>query len=246
MKLERVTDKDIQDGTYTIPEGVTKIGDSAFFNCKNLTQIMLPEGVDEIGDFAFFNCKSLRQIVLPKGVTRIGKSAFEYCKSLTEITLSEGLTEIGIEAFRNCVHLKRIEIPDSVVKIGAFAFQNCINLETIFVESTTEIGIKAFEGCPGCPDTRRGKDKYIEIMRLKNDQDRKKKILEEIAIIAGDEVALEATRRLNYKTHAYSHAEYVNQLETFLSLLKKGIEKENALDLMESGWWRNGDNFLLY
>lgn len=84
-----------------------------------------------------------------------------------------------------------------------------------------------------------------EIEEIRENNRREIELLEEIVMVAGTEVALEAARRFDYKTHAYSHAEYVDLLNTFLGLLLKGIEKENALNLIESGVWRNWDNFLL-
>ena len=37
---------------------------------------MIPEGVTEIGEMAFFWCKNLEGVVIPEGVTEIGVSAF--------------------------------------------------------------------------------------------------------------------------------------------------------------------------
>ena len=42
-----------------IQEGVTSIGNSAFYNCSNLKSIEIPEGVTSIGAFAFYNCGGL-------------------------------------------------------------------------------------------------------------------------------------------------------------------------------------------
>ena len=44
------------DGTYSIKEGVRIICDKAFDNCCSLTDIVLPEGVTSIGDWAFYDC----------------------------------------------------------------------------------------------------------------------------------------------------------------------------------------------
>ena len=39
----------------TIPDGVTKIGDSAFSCCSSLTSVHIPDGVAKIGDSAFYS-----------------------------------------------------------------------------------------------------------------------------------------------------------------------------------------------
>ena len=59
--------------------GITTIGDCAFRNCTNLTNIEIPDSVIAIGDFAFRNCTSLEGITIPNSVITIGEGAFAYC-----------------------------------------------------------------------------------------------------------------------------------------------------------------------
>ncbi len=91
-----------------IGEGVTSIGDFAFYWCESLTTIKLPDSVTYIGDLAFYLCESLTTITIPDGVTEIGSYAFESCKSLTTITIPENVTEIGDDVFNRCTSLRRI------------------------------------------------------------------------------------------------------------------------------------------
>lgn len=48
--IKKVTDRGIVDGHYTIPDGITEIGDRAFYGCKSLKKISIPKGVTEIGE----------------------------------------------------------------------------------------------------------------------------------------------------------------------------------------------------
>ena len=113
-----------------IKDGVTSIGNFAFYNCTSLTSITIPDSVTSIELAAFNNCNNLTSITIPDSVTSIGDSAFELCNKLSSITLSNNITSIGNWAFHGC-HLTSITIPDSVTSIGAMAFYSCSNLQTI-------------------------------------------------------------------------------------------------------------------
>ena len=113
-------DRSIEE--FSVPEGVTSIGDYVFYNCSSLTSITLPESLTSIGNSAFYNCSSLTSITIPEGVTSIGNNAFYNCSSLTSITIPEGVTSIGNSAFYYCSSLTSITLPESVSHIGENAF----------------------------------------------------------------------------------------------------------------------------
>jgi len=132
-----------------IEDGVTSIGNSAFDNCRRLTDITIPKSVTSIGNYAFYNCSSLTSITIPDSVTSIGDYAFFYCYQLTSITLSDSVTSIGDSAFSDCNSLTSITIPDSVTSIGEWAF-SCCGLTSITIPSSvTSIGRYAFYKCTG-------------------------------------------------------------------------------------------------
>ncbi|MCM1509050.1 MAG: leucine-rich repeat domain-containing protein, partial [Ruminococcus flavefaciens] len=84
---------------FTIPEGIKEIYHNAFFNCKNLENIIIPEGVEYIGTWAFEYCRNLSNISLPNSLEGIGDDAFVGCESLKNITIPESVTHIGKKAF---------------------------------------------------------------------------------------------------------------------------------------------------
>ncbi len=100
---------------------VTKIGDSAFFNCSSLTSITIPSGVTNIGDWAFSGCSSLTSIAIPNGVTSIGSQAFSYCTNLTSITIPNSVASIGNFAFGSCPRLTSINVDSNNIYYTSIA-----------------------------------------------------------------------------------------------------------------------------
>ena len=137
-----------KDTNYIIPNGVTNIGDHAFYWCLSLTKINIPNSVTNIGDEAFEYCLSLTNINIPNSVTNIGDSFFSNCHSLTDINIPDSVTNIGDEAFSCCKSLFSIKIPNSVTNIGDKTFYGCESLTSIEIpNNVTNIGDEAFSGC---------------------------------------------------------------------------------------------------
>jgi len=139
--------------SITIPEGVTNIGDNAFFDCFSLTKVTLPSTLKSIGDYSFHYCTSMPSITLPDGLESIGAWAFQYCPSLTSITLPDSVTSIGENAFINCTSLTSITLPNSLTDISSYMFQDCSSLTSITLpDSLTHIRSYAFENCTSLGD----------------------------------------------------------------------------------------------
>lgn len=68
-----------------VSEGVRSLGNSAFADCKFITDISLPESLESIGDYAFSGCKKISSITVPGSVKSLGINPFVKCESLSEI-----------------------------------------------------------------------------------------------------------------------------------------------------------------
>ena len=101
------------------------------FGCKNTT---IPNNVTSIGDTAFFECTGLTSITIPSSVTSIGNSAFSGCTGLTSITIPSSVTRIGRSTFYECTGLTSIMIPSSVTSIDSWAFGGWTSNQTINCE----------------------------------------------------------------------------------------------------------------
>lgn len=84
-----------------IPDGVKFIG-SVFKNQTLMTSIIIPDGVTGIGDYAFYNCSSLSDIHIPTGVTSIGQGVFYNCSSLTSIDIPGSVKKMEENIFVDC------------------------------------------------------------------------------------------------------------------------------------------------
>lgn len=161
----------VHDEAYSVPEGVQKIGSSAFASseglksvslpastivigensfsgCRNLESIVLPSDLSVIGSGAFWGCSSISRISLPSTVTSIGEFVFFGCTSLEDIYLPDGIIEISTEAFMGCTGLTNLVLPVRLKKIGYASFADCTSLISLDIPGEVDvIDLEAFSGC---------------------------------------------------------------------------------------------------
>ncbi len=119
-----------------ISNGVTSIGDSAFYNYGALENIIFGNNVVSIGKDAFRKCKSLTRLVFPQSLKSIGENAFVDCTGLTSITLNNMEDINEIRAFYNCEKLANLIIGRNVNVINNFIATDY--LSNITVETGNE------------------------------------------------------------------------------------------------------------
>ena len=134
------------DGVLTISGTGAMTGyswrDAAPWQDADVKSVVISDGVTTIGDMAFYGCTALTSITIPDSVTTIGGGAFYGCTALTSVAIPNSVTTIGGGAFYGCTGLTSITIPKSVTSIGVWAFYDCKNLTKVFYEADLESWLK--------------------------------------------------------------------------------------------------------
>lgn len=87
-----------KDDNVCIPQEITKIEKNVFAS-STLKNVVFPEGLEKIGENAFANCKKLTKVTIPKSVDIIDQDAFSKCKNLKKITFKGTPSDISPYAF---------------------------------------------------------------------------------------------------------------------------------------------------
>lgn len=131
-------------------DGITKIGNYAFYNCITGNDwASLPSSLKEIGNYAFFQNTHLKLIEIPENVAIIGNYAFR-TNNFETIKIHDACTTIGSYCFRYSSTLTGIEIGTGIKSIGSYAFADDTNLKKITIHNTTPptLGSNVFYRCP--------------------------------------------------------------------------------------------------
>ena len=112
------------ESTFSIPEGVIKIGNNAFSGSTYLTSVSMPNSVKYIGKNAFYMCSELKTVNISDNLEIIDSNAFYGCTFLESIINLKNIIYIGTSAFSENYYLEDIYFGENLVAIGAYAFFN--------------------------------------------------------------------------------------------------------------------------
>ncbi len=124
--------------TVRIDEGITSIGDCAFYDCGSLNTAILPDSIETIDRYAFYYCWALQTINIPKHLKYVGDAAFyNTClHSPIDIVFPEGMEYIGSEAFHSAMKTDgKYVIPTTVSYIGSCALSNAAVSDIVVSEN---------------------------------------------------------------------------------------------------------------
>ena len=132
--------------SVSLGASVVKIGEHAFMNCKNLTNVTIPASVMSIEACAFAGTGSVH--VAPANPCYTSLSGNLYTKGFhkfvhyaadkteTAFTLSLITSEILPYAFLDAKRLETVTLSPAVKTIGEYAFLHCENLKTVIFTGT--------------------------------------------------------------------------------------------------------------
>ena len=163
-----------EDTSYTVPDSVAVISETAFQYCTNLITVTVPNSVEIIENEAFEFCYELESITLPDSVKHIGNSAFFYCRSLENVTFGNKIEYIGSDVIGYTAYYNNSDnwengglyigkylltvgkdvgaeftVKDGTVNIADCAVSYCENLVSVTLPETVEaMGETPFYQCP--------------------------------------------------------------------------------------------------
>lgn len=165
-----------QDATVCLSDGVTRIGEEAFYN-TGVTTLKLPASLREIGKNAFASCGYLKVVTIPfvgetvdkvgngaawvfgdrnsvtsleiTGMKKVEETTFAACRNtVSHLLLNDEVSKIRSGSFRGFTALEGIRLPQSLEVLEASVFENCQSLKTVHIPTGTRIiRARAFAGC---------------------------------------------------------------------------------------------------
>lgn len=166
-----------------IENGVTSIGDYAFYDCTEMREVLMSDSVKNIGIYSFGNCSDLSEIILPASVTVTNTSRFNNsfynCNSITDVLFNSYDSKNNVDA------IKKSFGSDSIINytytgscgpnatftldsdgnlvisgsgdISSNAFQDWTNITKVVIgDEITSIGNRTFDGCTKITEVKIG------------------------------------------------------------------------------------------
>ena len=139
--------KNLKSVDFSECEKFYSVGNSAFAECSELSEVTLPESLTTLSLFAFEE-SGVEKIKIPANCTDIGVAVFDGCGRLKEVDMKDtGVTELKNRTFADCTSLRSVLFPPGLKRMGSSVFCNCAALEKVKLPHVLNyIGQSCFEG----------------------------------------------------------------------------------------------------
>ena len=128
--------KKLADGTLTL-SGAGAMANFSFYehpwDTEGTGKAVISDGITRIGDYAFANCRQLQEVEIAPTVQEIGVCVFHSCTSLTEVHIPKGVRSMLAGTFTQCGTLQTVHLPSTLEFLGGDCFNGCLNLTCIDV-----------------------------------------------------------------------------------------------------------------
>ena len=144
-RIDKLFDRSL---TYFNCSKYNTIPEYAFYECRNLSNVVGTENIQRIEGKSFYYCESLTSVNFPNVFRIDGTDTFYGCHNLTNINMPL-LTEIYsmYTTFTGCTNLTNIYLPELSSISGNSGFSSCENLQTVDLPKVTTIEERMFSDC---------------------------------------------------------------------------------------------------
>lgn len=112
-----------------------------------IVNLIFSDGVTTIGEYAFFECTGLREVTIGNKVKSISQFAFQGCANLTTVTIGSAVTKIDYQAFGWCIRLTTLTVYAApTCSLITDALFRCRSLSNIYVPADK---VEAFKNATG-------------------------------------------------------------------------------------------------
>jgi hypothetical protein len=138
------------------------VADATAVGLRNIIEVYINDGITRIGDYAFWNHSYITKMTIPDSVQYVGRNAFDNCSGLTTLVFPHNCTTINTYTFNRCAKMETITFNGNIVTISAYAFSGCTVMKAILFNGNTSVpklaNVNAFNSIPATckivvPDT---------------------------------------------------------------------------------------------
>ena len=127
-------------GNFTF-SGCTALKTIYTANLKQEGAVIIPEGVTSIGQEAFYNCDNVKYLSLPSTITYLGPSVIRDSSALEFVDFNENANAINLDNwghFSGCSSLKAVSLPDGIKIINNRFMTSCTSLKAVYLPANLE------------------------------------------------------------------------------------------------------------